>query len=59
MSGVQKAKPFGRPLDGNTKGLPTFKQRRQCAKIGGSSHQSVAMSKGEVHERDYTRLQRA
>ena len=31
-----------RPLDGNAKGLPTFEQRRGCAKIGVASHQSAA-----------------
>ncbi|MEO3715805.1 SAVED domain-containing protein, partial [Roseateles flavus] len=37
----------------NTKGLPTFRQRRQSAKIGGVDHQSAAMLKGEVHGQEY------
>ena len=37
MSGGPKGakRPLERPLDGNAKGLPTFGQRRRCAKIGG------------------------
>ena len=37
MSGGPKGakQPLERPLDGNAKGLPTFGQRRRCAKIGG------------------------
>ena len=37
MSGGARGakRPLARPLDGNAKGLPTFGQRRRCAKIGG------------------------
>lgn len=57
MSGDRRqAQPAGGcPLDGNAKGLPTFGQRRQCAKIGGvQSRQSLAKKRGspvkQIHE---------
>ena len=40
------------PLDWNAKGLPTFGQRRQSAKIGGvQSHQSQAYERGSPWRR--------
>ena len=38
--------------DGNAKGLPTFGQRRRCAKIGGvRSHQSQGIEGGSPWSR--------
>ncbi len=44
----------GPRLERNTKGLPTFKQRRRSAKIGDVSHAICSYAKGEVRERIYT-----